>query len=67
MAENPTPPAAAKQSEPAITAAQFAPTHAEQVPLAGLLAAKPDLVDAELTEAEWRKALHTYLKTWKVA
>lgn len=41
----------------------FIQNAAHAIPVAGLLADKPELVDAQLTPADWQKALDAYLKS----
>lgn len=50
--------------EPTFTAAHWAAGNGPlQVPLAGLLAADPELREAELTHADWTARLEEYLKS----
>jgi hypothetical protein len=45
----------------AIPVGQFVTSAAHSIPVAGLLVWKPELVDAELTEAAWQAELDAYL------
>jgi hypothetical protein len=51
-----------KDEAPVIGVAQFVGGSAIQaVPVSGLLSRRPELADAEMTDAEWRSALSEYL------
>lgn len=57
----------APDPEPELTAKQWAAGNASlRVPLAGLLAAEPDLRTAQLTPDEWTQQLEDYLSSERV-
>ena len=56
MARPKTPPA-----DSPLTVSQFVTSAVLAVPMAGLLAASPELADQALTAAEWRARLDDYL------